>query len=301
MKECEQIGDLFSELHDRELEGEIEKAAREHLHNCSCCREEFKWYGITVQALTQLERVQPPGDFLDQLHARLQTCSPSHSFLHTFRDLFSTLPQLPLPVGVTALTFVLAVAWTVYSYAPPVTLPTGGTKSIAYVPTGSAENVEVIGSGAWQTDPGARPDRIMARTQESAPLGRAEGRSFMASRPSAISKSLTPAPLQNPLNIKTVGSDNLTVESSSINLTVESLKRALPTLHGRLVEEKSRDGVRETVLAVSIPPQSWPHLTTELINHGAVAVASSGEQTVSQSEARENRNVLIRIRIVNTP
>ncbi len=54
------------------------------------------------------------------------------------------------------------------------------------------------------------------------------------------------------------------------------------------------------MLAVSIPPQSWPNLTTELINHGAVAVASSAEQTVPQPAAQENHNVLIRIRIVHT-
>jgi hypothetical protein len=300
MKECEQIGDLLSELHDQELESEIEKAAREHLHNCSCCREEFKWYGITVQALTHLERVQPPNDFLQQLHVRLHACSPSYSFLHSFRNLLSTLPQLPVPVGATALALVVAVAWAVYSYAPPVTLPTGGMKSIAYLPTGAAENVDVTQGGVWQTTPNTRPDRIMARTQESAPLGRADGRSFMASRSPATAKSLTPTPFSVPFNIKTVGSDNLTVESPSINLTVESLKRALPNLHGRLVEEQSRDGMRETVLAVSIPPQSWPHLTTELISHGAVAVASDATHTLPEAEARENRNVLIRIRIVNT-
>ncbi len=245
MKECEQIGDLFSELHDQDLEGEIEKAAREHLHNCSCCREEFKWYGITVQALTQLERVPPPHDFLTQLHVRLDTCSPSYSFLHSLRNFFSTLPQLPVPVGVTALTCVVAVAWAAYSYAPPVTLPTGGTSSIAYGPTGSAENVDVTTrSGVWQTTPGARADRIMARTQETAPLGRAGTRSSAALQTPGMAKSLTPTPLVNPLNIKTVGSDNLTVESPSINLTVESVKRLLPNLHGRLVDEQSHDGRR---------------------------------------------------------
>jgi hypothetical protein len=298
MKECEQIGDLFSELHDRRLDGEIEKAAREHLHNCSCCREEFKWYGITVQALTQLERVRPPDDFLDQLHVRLQTCSPTFSFLESFRNLLSTFPQLPVPVGVTALTFVVAVAWAVYSYAPPVSLPTGGMKSVAYAPSGTQENAELTGNKAWPTTPESRPGHMMPRTQEGAAMDRATGSPLHMTRPQALAKSLTSAPLAIPTT-NIVGSDHLTVESPSISMTVESLKKVLPNFHGRLVEEKTRDGIRETVLQVSIPPQSWSHLTTELINHGAVAVASGAEQAYRGSEETDNKNVLIRIRIVD--
>jgi hypothetical protein len=285
MKECEQIGDLFSELHDQDLEGEIEKAAREHLHNCSCCREEFKWYGITVQALTQLERVHPPDEFLDQLHLRLQTCSPSYAFLDSFRNFFSSFPQLPVPVGVTALTFAIAVAWGVYSYAPPLTLPTGGLKTIAYHQKGFADNPGVTSGHEWQTaaDLMGRPDRL----------------ALSSGRPGAVPKSLS-QPLAIPTSNNLIGSDNLTVESPSITMTVESLKKVLPNFHGRLVEEKTRTGMRETELAVSIPPQAWPYLTTELINHGAVAVDSSAEQLLPESGEREKRNVVIRIRIVNT-
>ena len=298
MKECEQIGDLFGELHDQELESEIEKAAREHLRNCPGCREEFKWYGITVQALTQLEKVNPPEHFLDQLNARLQTCSPTYSFRDSFRNLFSAFPQLPVPVGVACLTLAVAVAWGVYRYNPPVSGPAGNTRTIAYATTGPVEHAEGAARSALPAATDTSTDRIAMRKHGSGPQGRASDPSFTIARSHGLAKSLTPPLSALPASTHIIGSNNLTVESPSINMTVESLKRALPNLQGTLVEENTRDEKREAVLAVRIPPQSWPHLTTELINHGAVAVASADEQ--SPQPKLDNSNVLIRIRIVNT-
>jgi hypothetical protein len=300
MKECEQIGDLFGELHDQELENEIEKAAREHLRNCPGCREEFKWYGITVHALTQLERVNPPEHFLDQLNVRLQTCSPTYSFRDSFRNLFSAFPLFPVPVGVTCLTLVVAVAWGVYSYTPPVSVPIGPTKTIAYAPTGSVAHADLTGSGALHTQGDTKREPMMVRIPEGTAPGATHEPTFRIARPHGMAKSLTPPPSALPASTNTIGSDNLTVESPSINMTVESLKKVLPNFQGTVVEEKAPDGKREAVLAVRIPPQSWPHLTTELINHGAVAVASTEDQAQPQAGSPDQSNVLIRIRIVNT-
>ncbi len=59
MMECERISDLFGELHDDEADGEIRDVIRDHLYNCPECREEYKWYTLTVQALGSLETASP--------------------------------------------------------------------------------------------------------------------------------------------------------------------------------------------------------------------------------------------------
>ncbi|MBI5571730.1 MAG: hypothetical protein HY914_17440 [Desulfomonile tiedjei] len=297
MKECDRIADLFVELHDTQLDGTMESTAMRHLHNCPGCREDFKWYGITVQALSDLERMQPPDDFLEQLHARLHAPSFSESLLDSFRNLFTTFPHLPLPVGVTALTFVVAVAFAVYQYAPTP------------VPAGVAAT-ELI-----QTPGGAAPGRDAA-SPETANSNRMIARPYAAS-PSTPSAAFTTASLPTSKSISpdyhmrtsapraeavsAIGADNLVVESASMDRAVESLKRVLPNLRGRLVDEQTAANVGETVLQVAIPPNAWPNLTTELINHGAVEVGPVSNPDPSVSSSGSGPSVMIRIRIVTKP
>jgi hypothetical protein len=298
MMDCDKIGDLFRELHDQQIDGHMETSAREHLRNCPCCREEFKWYGITVHALTQLERAKPPEDFLDQLRTRLHDTSSPSSVFDYFRNFFSSLPQLPLPVGVTALTCAVAVAWVVYSYTPPGVLPAVpftettrlDAKTLAARPPAAGQRGLVPGDGRGQAG------QVLARSSQIPPAPTQGFPPFPGT-----AKGLNSSGIILPTGSDTIGSDNLTVESPSMNVAVESLKRALPQIQGHVVEEKTRQGLRETVLAVMIPPQSWPNLTTELINHGAVAVGTNPDQETPASAEQDGRNVLIRIRIVNTP
>jgi len=298
MKECERIADLFVELHDRQLDGKMENTALKHLHNCPGCREDFKWYGITVQALTDLERMQPPDDFLEQLHARLHAPSFSESLLDSFRNLFTTFPHLPLPVGVTALTFVVAVAFAVYQYAP---VPVPGAPSVAAN--------ELI-----QTPGGAAPGRDAASPKTANP-NRMIARPYAASSPPAASFSTASLPKSKSFSpdhqlgstapraeaVSAIGADNLVVESASMDSAVASLKRVLPNLRGRLVDEQTAAHVGETVLQVAIPPNAWPNLTAELINHGAVEVGPVSNPDSSVSASGSSPSVLIRIRIVTKP
>ena len=291
MKECDRIADLFVELHEKRLDAPMEKEAHKHLHNCPGCREDFKWYGITVQALSDLERMQPPDDFLEQLHARLHSPTFSQSILESLRAMFTTFPQLPLPVGVTALTFVVAVAFAVYNYGPTDGFSVGLTK-VAQIPGGAATGK------AEATMPG----RMLVRSYPTSPSSPSEAFSTI---PLATSKSIVPfqsgsLPPQAEA-VSVVGADNLVLESPSIDNAVESVKRVLPNLRGKLVEEQSSGSVGEAVLQVAIPPNSWPNLTTELINHGAVEVGPVWNQDPSASSSEADRNVLIRIRIVHRP
>ena len=66
MSECERISALFGDVCDDQADGESKRYFDHHLQNCPNCREDLKWYGITVQALTNLDRVPPPSDFLAQ-------------------------------------------------------------------------------------------------------------------------------------------------------------------------------------------------------------------------------------------
>jgi hypothetical protein len=277
MRECERISDLFVELHDNQMDGVNEKHARQHLYDCPDCREEFRWYGITVQALNHLDRVSPPPDFIIRLNSRLET---SPSFFDFFRNLFVGAPYVPLPVGAAALALIVVTSIALYNPAPlrrarPTT--ESGTSSMMSLSSG-ARNVV-------------------------APLIGLHSKSFIAAN------SMHPIPTTGsgvellssygfPTRADMIGADNLTVESSSIDNAVESVKRILPILQGRLVNEQARRNLGQTVLAVLIPSNAYGNLTTELINHGAIASGASGPG-VSQAK-KEGNKVLLYIRFVHT-
>ena len=95
----------------------LRESVRRHLSICSECREDFKWYGFTVHALTSLERVSPPAEFMVQVRARLDGHQPAFS-LDSFRSIFSLFPNLPFPVGVTALALIAVSGLSLYNYEP---------------------------------------------------------------------------------------------------------------------------------------------------------------------------------------
>ncbi|MGO9566556.1 MAG: hypothetical protein ACLP5H_03340 [Desulfomonilaceae bacterium] len=301
MSECERISGLFGELHDERVDGETGTVVWKHLHSCRECQENFKWYGMTVRALTNLERVTPPREFIAQLNARLHD-APSSPFLDFFRNIFSSAPYvLPLPVGVSALAFIAVASFVFYNYSHTEVMPSLASYQSLYDP-GTRQNALIAAK-----DAGA-----MQHRQMQVPLVAATGSkpSNPASRFPLLPKS-TPDFLGN--NIETVsrsfptiadriGADNLTVESPSIDQAVESLKRILPNIQGRLVHENNRGHVGEVVVGVMIPSDAYGNLTTELINHGAVAAGMKDSEAGSTPSPakKEGNNVLLYIRFVHT-
>jgi hypothetical protein len=280
MSECERISDLFGELHDNQAEGIIEKHAREHLYECSGCREDFKWYGITVQALNRLDRVSPPPDFLTQLNSRLET---SPSFFDFFRNLFVGVPYVPLPVGAAALALIVVTSIALYNN-PQISTPIE-TASVAQ-PSPSA--LPSSGAGRVTADVvSMRPKSIPATT----------GSMYANQQPGA---HLLPSYTFPRTVADKIGADNLTVESASIDNAVESLKKLLPGLQGRLVDVQSQHNRGETVLAVVIPSEAYGNLTTELINHGAVAAGATGTAIPQAPAKQDGNNVLLYIRFVHS-
>jgi hypothetical protein len=303
MNDCERISGLFGELHEERVDGETETDVWKHLHCCPECREDFKWYGVTVRALANLERVAPPREFIAQLNARLHD-SPSSSFLDFFRNMFSSAPYvLPLPVGVSALAFIAVAGFVLYNYSHTELMPSLASYQSLYDPatrTNAAARIAVKGADATQ------PRQMQASTLMPASETKP---SSPASHLPLLSKSMPDSSVNNIESVSTnfptiadrIGADNLTVESPSIDQAVESLKRILPNIQGRLVGENNRGRVGEVVVGVMIPSDAYGNLTTELINHGAVAAGMKDSEAGSPSPAKkEGNNVLLYIRFVHT-
>ena len=303
MSECERISGLFGELHEDQVDSETETVVWKHLHNCPGCEEDFKWYGIAVSALTNLERVAPPREFIAQLNARLHD-APSSSFLDFLRNIFSSAPYvLPLPVGISALAFIAVTGLVLYNYSHTDLMPSLASYQSFYDP-GARPNADarIAGKDADAMQPRQMQVSPLLAASESKPSSPSSPLPlFSKSTPDSIGNNIETVSRNFPTIADRIGADNLTVESPSIDQAVESLKRILPNIQGRLVDENNRGHVGEVVVGVMIPSDAYGNLTTELINHGAVASGMKDSEASSQSPAKkEGNNVLVYIRFVHT-
>jgi hypothetical protein len=286
MKECEIVRELFVEVSDDEVDAVTSDRFREHLSQCHSCNDEYRLYSRTIQALSSLERIEPPVDFLPQLALRLDRSSPS--FLYYFRNLFSGAFPLPVPAGVTALALIVVACLAFYKNG----------ELLRSFPTETA-------SVAHETTMAAKPGVLAAKRMPVASRLAAVGP--RTDSPAHLPHSSIPAS-KFQQNIKAVansefgtiadriGADNLTVESRSIDQAVESLKRMLPNIEGKLVVERTRDGIGEKVLRVMIPSRAYADLTTELINHGAVESGAGADISPPTVSKKSRDKVLLYIR-----
>lgn len=302
MKECEHISGLFGEFHDRHADAGTEKLLRDHLVSCTSCREDFKWYGFTVQALERLEEIPPPGDFLIQLNKKLDGTEGSSfvPFLSSLKSFFTASPYLPLPVGLATLGLIAVVGFVMYNNNTVTEF--GQTTAFS-----QSHQPPIAGAMVAKGEPRAM------RPAES-PLNRAvlpsPGSSFapssslnvprkLAANPKSPSQ-ITPANRRFFTVVDKIGGDNLTVESPSIDQAVASVKSILPGLDGRLIEEKTPGKVGEKILGVLIPSGAFSNLTSELINHGAVAVGLGPEAGAPAPSKSGPDNVMLYIRFVQS-
>jgi len=325
MKQCERISDLFLDLHDTQLDEELERAAREHLRQCPICREEFKWYGLTVQALTNLERVPPPPHFTAQLRAKLDTLPPSHSFLDSFRQLFTNMPYLPLPVGVTALAFVAVVAFVTYDRSATHVTLSSSTMVEKVTSSGLPRKAEAALSSSSLPSPHKDASEKSLDALGSFTVG---ARGVHPAKDSALSSAPPPplaripsspdvfstmAPQVNTVRVSKGGTgerqspstnpwivdiESLTVESEQVDQAVESILKMLPDLRGKLLEQRIRSVPQEKILAVAIPPDAFGPLAVELINHGNVEAGPPKERDATSREIQD-KHLVLTIRFVN--
>ncbi|MFH1113933.1 MAG: hypothetical protein V1792_08430 [Pseudomonadota bacterium] len=90
------------------------------------------------------------------------------------------------------------------------------------------------------------------------------------------------------------------MESPSVDFAIESIKRMLPNMRGKLVEEMSPGKVGEKVIGIRIPSSFYGHLTTELISHGAVAAGTGSDAKTPAPSRTDSNNLLLYIRFVQS-
>jgi len=301
MKECERISDFYGELHEQQLSARFQNETLEHFRICTECREDFKWYSITVQALKNLEEVSPPEDFVSQLSAKLYAAPAPRfyaSYLDYLRSFLSTTPHLPLPVGAATLAFLVAVGIIVYNHTPVDYYAQPTQMHAVKAPGALPSTVMTVSDGPDMQDPTYRLSRPFTEPSEPTFSTPATPPSFH----SAIPKSLTPGVkfAATGTLADRIGGDNLTVESPSVDLAVESIKRILPNISGKLVEEMTSDKFGEKVIGIRIPSSSYGPLTTELINYGEVAAGVGSDGKTPAPSRIDSNNLILYIRFVRS-
>ncbi|MEW6350503.1 MAG: hypothetical protein AB1646_15675 [Thermodesulfobacteriota bacterium] len=293
MKECNLICGSFLALQDGDGSRELSEQAARHFDACPDCREEFQWYGLAVHALSRIEPVEPPPDFLRQLNRRLDELRPP-SYLDHIREFFSfSARHIPIPVGVCAL--VACAVLGVLLYQGPPLDPASLVSMVRQEPATSGPEAGVTAPPGPQTTVPAEKRR---RPQVSLPVDAPEIRPLamapkrrLTGEYGTLSKSL-----RNPTIADIVGADNVTVESHTAATVAESFKHhVLPRLNGRIVEEQVKNADGEIVLGVAIPSSAYGAMNSELLNHGAlVSGAGSGVQPPRRSQTDDYVRVYIR-------
>jgi hypothetical protein len=103
---CNEVRDRLSEYLDGVLPIETKTRVDDHLSVCAGCRKELDSLKAVVRELNTLHQVDPPDDFLEQLHGRM-TARPWHQ--RVIRSLFLPL-RFKIPIQVAgALTAALLV------------------------------------------------------------------------------------------------------------------------------------------------------------------------------------------------
>lgn len=287
MKECEQISMLYVDVIDDQADAETAKRYNDHLSHCQHCRDDYWWYSSAVQALSSMENMPPPPDFMAQLHRRLDAID-SPSFWSQFKNFFDFAPRLPLPVGVAALLFVVAVGFASYMDAPMI------------------PGVNLASTGMIDATAGFKPKGIKAYPVDMHPGAgfKASANSLSPSCPPQTLPVTTPASNSQagpyfPTVADRLGADNVTVESPIMEKAVASLMGALPELNGKMVDELPRTGIRERMFKVMIPPNSYGDLLQTLVTHGALQVGAGEGVTPPKLAKKDGKNVLLHIRFVN--
>ncbi len=104
---CEKITNLLSGYLDGELDGGERKLVEEHLRGCPVCSEELRVLRGCVESIGSLEEVEPPADFLNRVHRRLEEKSGLRSSLG---KIFTPFPlRIPLEAAAAAAVVILVV------------------------------------------------------------------------------------------------------------------------------------------------------------------------------------------------
>lgn len=286
--DCERIADYFRAVYEGDSDAQTEKMVKDHLKSCAACREDFKWYRVTVHSLANLEQVAPPNDFLEQLNRRIDKNPPFFlSFISQIKNLLNSIPTAPVPVGAVSLAFVTLCAFFVYNYAPPEISEMGKSSSMS---NNEARNISI--------DP---ISRTIDRGAASAPFSSPATPFTHAYVPYDRAGHSSPVSWNFPTVADEIGADNLTVESPQVDLALQTLKNILPDIQGKLVDEKFRNAIGETLVGIVIPSNRYGDLTSALVNHGAIEVGARSHGTAPGPTKVDSKNVRLYIRFTQVP
>ncbi len=290
--DCQRIADYFGVVYEGDSDAQTQKMVKDHLESCPACREDFKWYGVTVQALANLEQIAPPNDFLRRVNERIDQ-NPSHfqSILSQIKNLLNSIPTAPVPVGAASLAFVTVMGFLVYNYAP-TEVSQFGTAGFTTKSSAQPSPVEVVSMPAQPQVVASAPF-----APQVAPFSRAFVPYDGAGRFGSSSVAW-----RFPTTADEIGADNLTVESPHIDLALKTLKDILPNIQGKLIDEQFKGPLGETLVGVIIPSNRYGDLASALVNHGAVEVGARSLESDSPAPARvDSRNVRLYIRFTQAP
>lgn len=104
---CQEIRSLLSRYLEDDLDPDVKNLVRQHLASCSCCARELDVLKKMISSLGKMEKVEPPFDFLESIHERLER--PSKARLILKRMFYPPHIKLPIEAVVVAATILLVV------------------------------------------------------------------------------------------------------------------------------------------------------------------------------------------------
>lgn len=104
---CQEIRSLLSRYLEDDLDPDVKNLVEQHLGSCSGCARELDVLKGMISSLGKMEKVEPPFDFLESIHERLER--PSKARLILRRMFYPPHIKLPIEAVVVAATILLVV------------------------------------------------------------------------------------------------------------------------------------------------------------------------------------------------
>jgi hypothetical protein len=169
---CNEVRERLSEYLDGVLPMETKTRVDQHLSACAGCRKELESLKTVVRELNTLPQVEAPGDFLQQLHARM-TERPWHQRL--LRSLYLPM-RFKIPIQVAGAVTVAILVFSILTLQQHESDETAGTKATADPQRVMAMVLRVPTNRLFEAqdktsrDP-AGSEAVQLKTRKEAPLG----------------------------------------------------------------------------------------------------------------------------------
>jgi anti-sigma factor RsiW len=304
--DCSEIKALLSEYIDGTLEPETKDLVDQHVASCAECREELASLKALVHELGSLEPMQPPEDFLVQVHERLEKPSLFSTLLRTlFRPFQIKLPlQIAGAVAMAILVFSLLYFQREEFRAPGV------------APQEDKQADEVVGTKDRAIKTKARPALQQTALKESQKATRPievtilvrEDLTPWAHEPSGAIESPIPSEKQQPETARrTLQSAQMKEEERSAGLGAQDkvpykiakeddplvgLNRLIRSLQGKVLSvHRDKNPRQPGTLYAQIPASRWEEFKDQLKALGDLEIPA--EPRIQEGE--ENLQVRIRL------